>query len=244
MSGFPTPTPADGTDDLRRFFDALAADSSERHGPADALLRHRVRILDRHARFTSSDVVLDVGCGDGSHLRVLADRIGRGLGVDLSPRMIAAAREHAQRSDLAFRVDDAETLSTVPSNSVDKVICVGVLEHVLRPGSVLEQVARVLKTSGRFLALTLNGMYWWYRLADRLGLPTRHLSTDRRLRPEEGRRLLRKNGITPDVGFWDFVPSGDLPGPLPTLCRLLDRIGRQMSDASFRGGLRLHGRPA
>jgi SAM-dependent methyltransferase len=158
--------------------------------------------------------------------------------------MIAAARQHTQHGDLTFRVDDAETLSTVSSNSVDKVICVGVLEHVLRPGPVLEQVARVLKTSGRFLALTLNGMYWWYRLADCLGLPTRHLSTDRRLRPAEGRQLLRQNGMTPNVGFWNFVPNGDLPDPLPTLCRCLDRIGRQTSDASFRGGLRLCGRPA
>lgn len=244
ISAFPTPTPADDKDDLRDFFDALAADPSERHGPADALLRHRLRILDRHAQPAPSDVVLDIGCGDGTHLRTLADRVGQGIGIDLSQKMIATARQHACHPDLHFRVDDAETLATVPSGSVDKVICVGVLEHVLRPGRVLEQVARVLKPTGRFLALTLNGTYWWYRLADRLGLPTRHLSTDRRLRPAEGRQILRENGLTPEVGYWDFVPSGDLPPPLPVLCRFLDRIGRRTSDASFRGGLRLQGRPA
>ena len=244
MSAFPTPTPADNNDDLRDFFDALAADPSDRHGRADVLLRHRLRILDRHAQLAPSDTVLDIGCGDGTHLRALADRIENGIGVDLSQEMIATAQRRASHPDLCFRVDNAETLSTVPAGSVDKVICVGVLEHVLRPRRVLEQAARVLKPTGRFLALTLNGTYWWYRLADRLGLPTRHLSTDRRLRPAEGRRLLEKSGLIPEVGFWDFVPSGDLPSPLPLLCRLLDRIGRPTSSASFRGGLRLHGRPA
>lgn len=241
MSAFPTPTPAEDKDDLRDFFDALAADPSERHGPADALLQHRLRILDRHAQFSPSDVVLDVGCGDGAHLEALADDIDQGIGVDLSHEMIATARQHAGHPDLCFRVDDAETLSTVPAGSVNKVICVGVLEHVLRPGRVLTQVARVLKPGGRFLALTLNGTYWWYRLADRLGLPTRHLSTDRRLRPAESRQLLEKSGLTPEVGFWDFVPSGDLPGPLPTLCRFSNRVGRQLSEAFFQGGLRLQG---
>lgn len=242
MSAFPTPTPADGKDDLRAFFDALAADPSERHGPSDALLHHRLRILDRHARIAPSDVVLDLGCGDGKHLRALAGRIGQGIGIDLSRKMIATARRRACHPDLRFRVDDAETLSTVPSGSVDKVICVGVLEHVLRPSRVIEQAARVLKPSGRFLALTLNGAYWWYRLADRLGLPTRHLSTDCRLRPAEGRQILRESGLTPEVGFWSFVPSGDLPRPLSLLCRLFDRVGYRVSPTTFRGGLRLVGK--
>ncbi len=244
MSAFPTPTPADDNDDLRDFFDALAADPSERHGRADALLRHRLRILIRHARLAPSDTVLDIGCGDGTHLRALAGQIERGIGIDLSREMIAMARQHADHPNLCFRVDDAETLSTVPDGSVDKVICVGMLEHVLRPRRVLEHVARVLRPTGRFLALTLNGTYWWYRVADRFGLPTRHLSTDRRLCPAEGRRLLETSGLTPEVGFWDFVPSGDLPSPLPVLCRFLDRMGRPTSSASFWGGLRLHGRPA
>jgi 2-polyprenyl-6-hydroxyphenyl methylase/3-demethylubiquinone-9 3-methyltransferase len=243
MSALPTPAPATTNDDIRAFFDGLAADYAERHGSAEALLARRLAVLDRHARFAPSDTVLDVGCGPGTHLRALADRIGRGVGVDLSPKMVDAARRRTAHPALSFRVDDAETLATVPPDSVDTVICVGVLEHTLRPGQALRQVARVLRPDGRFVALTLNGDYWWYRLADRLGLRTRHIATDRRFSPPQARRLLRESGLAPDVGFWRFVPGGDLPRPLPSVCRALDALGRRLAVASLRGGLRLSGRP-
>ena len=243
MLSFPTPMPVATKADVRAFFDDLAQDPTERHGPADALLRHRLRVLDRHAQFESTDVVLDVGCGDGTHLRALADRIDRGIGVDLSPRMVRTARRRTQDASLQFRVGDAECLTSVPDASVDTVLCVGVLEHLLHPVRALRQIARVLTPSGRVVVLTLNGAHWWYRLADRLGVPTRHLATDRRLSPARARRLLKENGLRPDVGFWRFVPNGDLPRPLAALCRLLDRLGQRIAPSSLRGGLRLVGRP-
>lgn len=244
MQSFPQPTPVATKADIRAFFDELAANSAERHGPAEALLQHRLQILDRHAQFGPSDVVLDLGCGDGAHLRALANRIGRGIGIDLSPRMIRVARREATSPALAFRVDDAERLDTVPTASIDTVMCVGVLEHLLRPTRALQQVARVLKPTGYFVGLTLNGACWWYRLADRLCIPTRHLTTDRRLPPGRARRLLAESGLHPDVGFWRFVPNGDLPRPLAALCHLLDRLGQRVAPASLRGGLRLVGQPS
>ncbi|MFB6232334.1 MAG: class I SAM-dependent methyltransferase [Salinibacter sp.] len=244
MRSFPTPRPVTAKADVQAFFDDLARHYAERHGPAEALRRHRLRVLARHAQFGASDVVLDVGCGDGAHLRALADRIDHGLGIDLSPQMVQAARDQAQHPSLTFRVGDAERLASVPDASVDAVLCVGVLEHLLHPARALRQIARVLKPSGRVVALTLNGDHWWYRLADRLGVPTRHLATDRRLSPARARRLLRKSGLRPDIGFWRFVPSGDLPRPLSALCRALDQLGQRVAPSALRGGLRLVGRPA
>lgn len=242
ISSFPTPTPVTTKADVRAFFDELAANPTERHGPPDALLAHRLRILDRYAQFSPSDAVLDVGCGDGTHLRALAGRIDRGIGIDLSPGMIDVARRRTTHPSLTFRVGDAEKLEAVPTSSIDKVMCVGVLEHVLHPSRLLHQAARVLKPTGRFVALTLNGAYWWYRVADRLQVSTRHLATDHRLSPAQARRLLRESGLQPDVGFWRFVPSGDLPPPLTFLCRVFETLGRQIGAASLRGGLRLMGR--
>lgn len=244
MSPFPTPTPVATKADVRTFFDALAENPTERHGPPEALLQHRLRVLDRYAQFEASDVVLDVGCGDGAHLRALADRIDQGLGIDLSSQMVRTARRRTSHPSLAFRVGDAERLASVPAASVDVVLCVGVLEHLLRPARALRQIARVLRPSGRFVALTLNGGHWWYRLADHLGVPTRHLETDRRFSPGRARRLLDESGLRPDVGFWRFVPTGDLPRPLSALCCVLDRLGRRVAPAFLRSGLRLVGRPA
>lgn len=243
MHALPSPTPASTKADVRAFFDDLAENNDERHGPAEALLGRRLRVLTRHAAFEPSDVVLDLGCGDGTHLRALAGRIERGIGVDLSPGMVRAARRQTEHPSLEFRVGDAEQLASIPAASVDTVLCIGVLEHLLRPARALQQVARVLKPSGRFVALTLNGAHWWYRLADRLRLPTRHLETDQRLSPDRARRMLGASGLRPDVGFWRFVPSGDLPRPLSLLCRILDDLGRRVASESLRGGLRLVGRP-
>jgi 2-polyprenyl-6-hydroxyphenyl methylase/3-demethylubiquinone-9 3-methyltransferase len=244
MRSFPNPVSASTKADVRAFFDNLARNNSERHGPAEALLARRLRVLHRHAAFSSSDVVLDLGCGDGTHLHALADRIGSGIGVDLSPRMIQRARRQMKHPALAFRTGDAERLASIPSASVDVVFCVGVLEHLLRPRRALQQVARVLRPSGRFVALTLNGAHWWYRLADRVGVPTRHLDTDHRLSPERARQLFCDSGLRPEVGFWRFVPSGDLPRPLALLCGGLDRMGEYVAPSLLRTGLRLVGRPA
>lgn len=243
MRSFPDPVSASTKADVRAFFDTLARNNSERHGPAAALLARRLRVLHRHASFSSSDVVLDLGCGDGTHLRALADRIESGIGVDLSPRMIQNARRQTEHPALEFRTGDAERLASIPSASVDVVFCVGVLEHLLRPGRALQQAARVLRPSGRFVALTLNGAHWWYRLADRVGVPTRHLDTDRRLSPGRARQLLRDSELRPEVGFWRFVPSGDLPRPLALLCGGLDRMGQHVAPSLLRTGLCLVGRP-
>lgn len=229
--------------DVRTFFDDLAEDPSDRHGPDEALLARRLRVLDHYAQFSASDVVLDVGCGNGAHLRALADRVDRGIGVDLSPEMIQVARHRSPHPSLTFRVGDAERLGSVPSSSVDTVLYVGVLEHLLRPGRALKQAARVLKPTGRFVALTLNGDYWWYRLADHLRVPTRHLETDQRFSPDRARQMLRESGLRPTVGFWPFVPNGDLPRPLSLLCRGLDALGQRAAPAVLRGGLRLLGQP-
>lgn len=243
MTSFPTPTPVRSKQEIRAFFNDFAAENFERHGRADTLLHHRLDILDHHAEFDRNDVVLDVGCGDGRYLRALSNRIHRGIGIDLAPRMIENARQQTDEESLSFRVDDAEQLRSIPDGSVDVVICVGVLEHVLSPTRVFRSVRRVLRDGGRFVALTLNGTYWWYRFADQFRIPTRHLTSDQRLEPIEARRLLRSNGLRPNVGFWRFIPSGDLPATLSHLCHLLDSLGRRVSTGSLRGGLRLSGQP-
>jgi SAM-dependent methyltransferase len=236
---FPEPHPAQTTCDVRDFFDAFAQSNYERHGPARRLLQYRASLLRRYADLRPGDAVLDLGCGDGSHLRVLSETVRTGIGIDLAPGMIREARREA--GSLTFRVDDAEHCRTVDDCSVDAVVCVGVIEHVLRPRAVFRQIRRVLRPGGRFAVLTLNGAFWWYALADRLGLPTRHLTTDARLSPTEARTLLREAGLGGRVGHWSFAPCGDVPRPVAALLRASNALGRRLQVPALQGGMVLYG---
>lgn len=61
------------------------------------------------ARVTSSDVVYDLGSGDGRIVIAAARRYGaRGVGIDLDPRLIAEATEAATQAGVADRVQFIE----------------------------------------------------------------------------------------------------------------------------------------
>ena len=93
------------------------------------------------------EYVLDLGCGDGQLTKRIADSGAHVLGVDASPEMLAAARERgveaeqARAEELPFR---DETFDAVFSNAV--------LHWVRNQDAMMEQVHRVLKPGGRFVA--------------------------------------------------------------------------------------------
>jgi len=93
------------------------------------------------------EYVLDLGCGDGQLTRRIAESGAHVLGVDASAEMVSAARErgieaeHANAEELPFR--DA-TFDAVFSNAV--------LHWVRNQDRMMQQVHRVLKPGGRFVA--------------------------------------------------------------------------------------------
>lgn len=99
--------------------------------------------------------VLDVGCGTGEGIRYLARRVKRGLlgGLDLSPRMIEAARDKlGDRPGIDLRVGDAEDLPW-PNSHFDLAMSTFTIHHFPHPDRALAEIARVLKPKGQlFLA--------------------------------------------------------------------------------------------
>jgi tRNA (uracil-5-)-methyltransferase TRM9 len=99
-------------------------------------------------------VGLDVGCGNGSHAELLAERCERVIGVDLSRAMLSAARDRIPDSmSIALAQGDAGRFP-VGADVVDLGVYVATLPHLptgeLRVAS-LDELARVLTPGGRAL---------------------------------------------------------------------------------------------
>ncbi len=237
-------TPAE----LVAHFDREAPEYTDTHGRPDRLLANRLSIIERLLGAGRRRTLLEIGCGKAIHLIPLAAGFEAAWGTDISTEMVRLARASAAASEsrdrIELRVDPAEELRTVDDASVDAVLCVGALEHMLDRPRVLAQVKRVLRVGGVLVCLTPNGDYWWYRvLAPLLGLDTRHLSTDRFLTPDELDALVRQAGLLPErLEHWRFIPKGDLPPALGLLLQSLDLVGAATSAGSLRGGLAMRAR--
>jgi SAM-dependent methyltransferase len=97
--------------------------------------------------------VLDVGCGAGDEVRVLARLVGpagRALGLDVRPDTAAAARRRAARegSPAAFVAGDAARLP-FPEATFDRCRTDRVLQHLAAPGGVAAELGRVTAAGGR-----------------------------------------------------------------------------------------------
>jgi SAM-dependent methyltransferase len=229
--------------DVVEHFDSLAPRYHDTHGPPERLLAYRLAIIRRFLVGAQRGTFLEIGCGTAIHLLPLAGEFSRATGIDLSPEMVRVAQSQAERSlwrdRISLRVDAAEELATIEDRSVDVVLCVGVLEHLLDRSRAVSQVHRVLRPGGIFVCLTPNGGYCWYRhLAPILGLDTRHLSTDRFLTIDELETLIRDAGLAvKDRHYWRFIPRGDLPDGWGSVLQALDWGGERLGIGYLRGGI-------
>ena len=228
--------------EIKRSFDQQARSYAEQHGKADQLLSYRLGLFESIGDFKPVHKVLDIGCGNGHHLRGLCHLFQEGIGIDFSQGMVEVAKATSQGLNLSFHQDDATKLKTISDSSIDRVICSGALEHMIHQQEVLHQVFRVLKTNGAFIALTLNGEYWWYKkLAPSLKLETKHYSTDQFLSADQWMRKAHKAGFdVVEVSPWTFIPKGDMPYWTGQLLAGMDYLGRLTNRPNFRGGLRLN----
>ncbi len=145
--------------------------------------------------------VLDLGCACGFMAEALACLGARIIGVDPNVASLESARAHARcrNLDIDYRRGVGEAIP-LAENSVDRVVCVDVLEHVESLKRVLSEVRRVLRPGGLFFFDTINrtplARLLTVTIAEALSIIPRGSHEPRKfIRPEELRQLLGQVGF-------------------------------------------------
>jgi tRNA (uracil-5-)-methyltransferase TRM9 len=101
--------------------------------------------------------VLDVGCGNGRLLKILAEREVKYAGVDQSEALVGICRD--KYPEYKFEAGDILNLGELPEYDFDYVFCVAVLHHL--PGrdmrlQALKQLKNKVKKNGRIVLTVWN----------------------------------------------------------------------------------------
>jgi len=168
--------------------------------------------------------ILDLGCGDGQLTQRIADSGSIVTAIDASAEMVAAARQRGVAADQG----PAESLP-YPDGSFDAVFSNAVLHWVRGQDEMMEQVRRVLRPGGRFVAemgghgniaairVAFAAVLAKYGFAE-LGERGNYYPT-----PDAYSRLLNKHNFTVEriIHFPRPTPLGEtgMAGWLRTFCR-------------------------
>jgi ubiquinone/menaquinone biosynthesis C-methylase UbiE/DNA-binding HxlR family transcriptional regulator len=99
------------------------------------------------------DLLVDIGTGTGRMLELFAPRFRRGIGLDLSPAMLAYARAKLERAGLTHAQVRQGDIYDLPlgDQTADAVVMHQVLHFLSDPQRAIREAARVLAPGGRVL---------------------------------------------------------------------------------------------
>jgi len=171
--------------------------------------------------------VLDVGCGNGANMCLLAQRGHRVVGITLSE---AEAHLVASQGFECHVADIAEAEPPFPAQSFDALLFSHVLEHLAWPETVLRRYGRVLRPGGGvYVALpnVLHIVLRWQFLRGRFRYTEMGLMDRTHLRFfdfDSARKLVEQAGfevvVHRGVGQCPMGPARKL---LPESCSAVDR---------------------
>ncbi len=101
--------------------------------------------------FDGTGVLLEIGCSrEGKRLRRMAQHFAHGIGIDME-----IAHQWPSEDQTTMILGDGHKLC-LQDESVDVVCMANVAEHLEHPAVAFRECARVLKTGGRLVVMTVN----------------------------------------------------------------------------------------
>ncbi|HEX6658507.1 MAG TPA: class I SAM-dependent methyltransferase [Ilumatobacter sp.] len=148
-------------DEVRGYYDEQAPtyDTTLASWGYDAPWRVAELLLRTLPADREPQTVLDAGCGTGLAAQALRDAGfgGRLLGVDLSPDSVALAAGRGIYDDMA--VGDLQQPLECDDDSVDGIVCVGVLTYVPDVAAIWGEFCRITRPGGA-IVLTQRDDLW------------------------------------------------------------------------------------
>ena len=133
--------------------------------------------------------VLDVGAGDGTIAELLAPRSKSYVAIDVSEKLITAARERlSAMKNVRCALADGHALPFEDA-SFDQVLLFNVLTCAEQPPKVLAEVARVLRRRGTAAVITLDAH-------DHAAVTAGYAHVHPGFRPNKLAKMLEKAGLT------------------------------------------------
>ena len=201
---------------VRRFYE----DNHEGIERARRARRYYYDALTRvlRARIPSGQRVLDIGCGSGDLLAALAPSYG--VGIDISARAVAAARQRHPGSLHFFEGDGADPEQLARAGGpFDVVLLVNVVTHLTDVQRTFEALRAVCHARTRVFVYSYSRVWQpVLRLAEMIGLKYRQ-PPEAWLPPEEIRNMLA-------LADYDVVRNDCqlvFPAHVPVLSDLLNR---------------------
>ena len=102
--------------------------------------------------------ILDIGCGNGRDLCLIARTGAVCVGIDSSSKMINEAEKELKDQSInrvTLKVGDVTSLE-FPDEFFDKILCSEVIEHIPNYQKAISEMYRVLKLSGCLIISTPN----------------------------------------------------------------------------------------
>lgn len=161
----------EGIETARRFFDRAVRRSEEASVAAHSLgdpkllakaTREVVDRLDLWGVLGPDRRTLDVGCGIGRFEAALAPRVREAHGIDISPRMIEAARRRcAGLPNVVLAVSSGRDLAGFDDAAFDLVFSIDAFPYIHHAGPELtethfREMARVLRPDGELVILNFS----------------------------------------------------------------------------------------
>ncbi len=120
--------------------------------------------IEKEINYDKNIRILDIGCGTGRHTIELTKRGYKVVGIDLSDSSLSRAKEKALAKNLVidFQKYDARNLPFSNEFDLTIMICEGgfpLMETDEMNFQILQNIANVLKSNGKLIFTTLNGLF-------------------------------------------------------------------------------------